>query len=153
MAGVATSLAMTSATTQVAIAVGQTPATYDAAGFAALTWTTLPDITNIGELGGTTTVVNHIPVDTATVVKRAGSVNYGTLQLTGARTTSAALDGVRTCFNSRLSTPVRIIYPAALGQRDYSSGIITSIKTNVGTADQILGFVCSMELDNVVFSV
>jgi hypothetical protein len=150
---VATSLAMTSATTKVYLAVGQTPATYDAAGFAALSWQILPDITNIGQLGGTTTVVNHIPVDTAAVVKRAGSVNYGTLQLTGARSTSSALDGVRTAFTSRLSTPCKIVYPAALGQTDYFTGIVTTNQTNVGTADQILGFNFTFDIDNSIITV
>jgi hypothetical protein len=148
----APSLALTSASTRVYIAVGQTPATYDASGFNALTWTEIPEVTNIGPLGGTTNVVTHTPL-TGVVVKRAGSVDYGTLEITGARTTSAALDDVRTAFASRLSTPFKIVYPTVLGETDFATGIVTSAVTDVAGADNILGFKFGYAIDNEIITV
>ena len=150
---VATSLAMTSATTKVYIAAGQTPATYDAAGFNALTWVEITELSSIGELGGQHTVVTHIPVGTAAVVKRAGSTNYGTMEMTGARTTEAVQDSVRSVFASRASTPFKVVYPTALGETDMFTGICTNVRTNVGNADQILGLSLTCEIDNEVLSV
>lgn len=146
-------LIMSSATTRISIAIGQTPATNDAAGYAALTYTLLSDVTNIGTLGGTTQVINHIPVDDAIVYKVSGSQDSGTLDLQAARTTSAALDDLRTAFASRLPTPFRIVYPAALGETDYFTGIVTSTQTNVGTADQILGFNATINITGNIITV
>lgn len=150
---VATSLAQTSATTKVYIAAGQTPATYDAAGFNALTFVEITELSNIGELGGQTTIVNHIPVGTATVVKRAGSVDYGTMEMTGARTTEAVQDSLRSVFTTRASTPFKVVYPTALGETDFFTGIVTNVRTNVGTADQILALSLSIAIDNEILSV
>jgi hypothetical protein len=145
--------AMTSATTKVYIAAGQTPSTYNSAGFAALTWVEIDEVTNIGELGGTTTVVQHIPVGTAEVVKRAGSVNYGTLQCQAARTTAAVQDSLRTVFGTRASTPFKVVYPTALGEIDYFTGIVTSVVTSVQGADNILGLNFTIDIDAQILTV
>ncbi len=146
-------LITSSATTKVYVAVGQTPATYDAAGFAALTYSILPDITNIGQLGGTTQVINHIPVDDAIVYKVSGSQDSGTLDLQGARTTAPALDDLRLAYKTRAQTPFKIVYPAALGETDYFMAIVTSVQTNVGTADQILGFNTTVNISGDIITV
>lgn len=59
------------------------PATYDAAGYGAttITWTTIGTIENFGNHGGTKTITEFTPVDTATVAKVGGSKNYGTMSL------------------------------------------------------------------------
>lgn len=145
---VATSKAITSATTVMYIAIGQTPASYTQAGFEALTWTKVGEISNFGTLGGQTTIVQHIPVDTATVVKRAGSVNYGTMDLQGARCNDAGIAGLRTAFTSRASTPFKLVYPSAINETDAFTGIVASSQTTVGNADSILGFSANLELDN-----
>lgn len=149
---VATSKAITSATTKIYIALAQTPATYDQAGFEALTWTEIGEISNLGTLGGQTTIVQHIPVGTAAVVKRAGSVNYGTIDMTGARCNDTGIAALRTAFASRLTTPFKVVYPAALDETDYFTGIVASNQTTVATADSILGFTGTVEIDNEVIT-
>lgn len=145
-------LIMATATTKVYVAVGQTPATNDKAGYDALTWTLIPDVTSIGTLGGQNSVIQHIPVDDAFVYKVAGSTNYGTLELTGARTTAAALDDMRTAFASRLPTPFKVVYPTALGETDAFQAIVTSVQTNAGNADQILGFNMTVDVTGEIIT-
>lgn len=148
---VATSLAMTSATTKLYTASAQ-PGSYTTGGFAALTWVEVGELSNIGDLGGTTTVVQHIPVGTATVVKRSGSVNYGTMNLQGARCTDAGQTALKAAFTSKASVSFKIVYPSALGVTEYFTGIVTSAVTAVGTADQILGFNANLDIDNEIIS-
>ena len=57
------SLAVTSAGTKLYVSASL-PATYNSAGFGALTWTEVGEITDFGEWGKEYTVVNHNPVGT-----------------------------------------------------------------------------------------
>lgn len=59
------------------------PATYDAAGYGATTiaWTSIGQVENLGNHGGTKTVTEFTPIDTAIVDKVGGSKNYGTMSL------------------------------------------------------------------------
>lgn len=149
---VQTSKAMTSATTKLFINTSL-PTTYDEAGFEALTgWIEIGEISSIGQLGGTTSIINHIPLGTATVVKRTGSVNYGTLDLQGARCDDAGIAALRAAFTARTSRAFKLVYPAALGEVDYFSAVVTSATTNVGNADQILGFGANVDIDNEILT-
>lgn len=143
---------MSTATTKVYIAVGQTPATNNKAGYDALSWTLIPDVTSIGTLGGQNSVIQHIPVDDAFVYKVAGSTNYGTLELQGARTDAAALDDMRTAFASRLATPFKVVYPAKLGETDGFMAIVTNVSTNAGNADQILGMNLTVDVTGEIIT-
>lgn len=62
------------------------PATEDEAGYAALTYTPIGEITDFGEMTAQRTEVTHEPVKTGIVHKGKGSTNYGT------RNTAIALD-------------------------------------------------------------
>lgn len=145
MAG--TSSAITSATTKLYIST-TLPTDYTVTAFEAVTgWKLVAEASNIGQLGGTTAVVNHIPVDTATVVKRAGSVNYGQMQVTLARHAGDDLDAIRQAFKDRTPAAFKLVYPIALGEQEFFSGIVTSVQTTVGTADAILEMSVTIELD------
>ena len=58
-----------------------TPATFDKVGFDALTFTTIGEVTSVGEYGGTQEEVNHTPLNTAIVEKFKGATNYGSMAL------------------------------------------------------------------------
>ncbi len=148
---VATSKAMTSATTKIYIGAAQ-PTTYDEAGFEAVTWTEIGEVTSIGQLGGTNSVITHIPLGTSVVVKRTGSTNYGTLDLQGARCDDTGIAALRAAFDSKLSKPFKVVYPPTLGEVDYFTGVVTSATTNVGNADQILGFAANVDIDNTILT-
>lgn len=143
------SSALTSATTSVYI--GTTfPTTLDAAGYGAVTWLKIGEISSVGTLGGKTNVIKHIPVDTGVVVKRGGSQDFGTLNLQLARHAGADITALNSAFKSRASTAFKIAYPTALGQTDYFTAIVAGTQTNVGNADQILGYAVDLEIDSEI---
>lgn len=69
--------AMTSAGTTLGISAAN-PATFDEAGFEALTYTPIGEITSIdGDIGRVYNVVTHNPLATRATVKKKGSYNSG----------------------------------------------------------------------------
>lgn len=72
--------AETSAGTLFKISAGL-PATYNAAGFEALTFTPVGEITDYGEFGRKYNLVKHNPVATRKTVKRKGSYDAGSMTI------------------------------------------------------------------------
>lgn len=66
----------TVAGTEISISAG-IPATFDATGYAALTFTKIGEITDGGEHGITYAEVTHSPIDTRGIQKFKGSFNLG----------------------------------------------------------------------------
>ena len=58
------------------------PATYDEAGFAALSYTEVGEVTNLGSLGATFEDVTHTPLKDGVTQHRKGAVDYGELAMT-----------------------------------------------------------------------
>lgn len=149
----AQSSAITSATTKLYFSP-TLPATFDSSGYTAVTgWLLIGEISSLGTYGGKVSVQKHIPIDTATVVKRSGSVDYGTMSITAARHKGTDVTALTTAFNARASGSFKVVLPTALGDTDYFTGIITSIQTNAGNADQILQSNIEVELDSPVITV
>ena len=48
------------------------PGTYDKAGFEALTWTEVGEVTEIPQFGKVYTIVNHLPLGQRQTIKRKG---------------------------------------------------------------------------------
>lgn len=130
------------------------PATYTEAGFEAVTgWIQVTELSNAGQVGGTTTVTNHIDVSTGKVVKRGGSVNYGQMALTMARHKGADMIALREAFADRQPRAFRIVYPTAVGEQEFFTGVVVSLPTSIGTADQILDMSITIEIDDEVLTV
>jgi len=147
------SLATTSATTKLYY-TATLPTTYDNSGYTALTgWVLIGEVSSLGTYGGKTSVQKHVPIDTATVVKRAGSVDYGTMSITAARHKGADITALTTAFAARTSGAYKVVLPTAIGDTDYFTAICTSIQTNIGNADQILQSNIELELDSAVITV
>lgn len=70
--------ARTSAGTTIAISASA-PATYDVAGYAALSFTDIGEATNLGEFGREYNLVTHNPIATRATVKLKGSFNEGSM--------------------------------------------------------------------------
>lgn len=70
----------TSASSTLRISAG-VPATFDSAGYAALSYTTIGEVTNMGELGRDFQLVTHNPIATRGTQKFKGSFNEGTMSL------------------------------------------------------------------------
>jgi len=56
-----------------------TPATFDAAGYAALTWTEVGEASEVPEFGATYSAVTFTPLKTGIVNKFHGELNYGSV--------------------------------------------------------------------------
>ena len=70
----------TTATTTLKISAG-VPATFDSAGYAALTYTSVGEVTNFGEFGREFDLVTHNPVASRGTQKLKGAFNEGAIAL------------------------------------------------------------------------
>lgn len=142
--------ARTSAGTQ--IAIGAAPATYDALGFGAVTFSQIGEVTDAGEYGKVYNLVTHNPLADRQTKKYKGSYNNGsiTLQLAidesdvGQIAAVAALDS---------DDSYSIEVTKQNGAIDYFTAQVMSFTTSVGSVDSIESGSIQLELDNDVIKV
>lgn len=112
------------------------PATFDGAGYLALTYTALGEATDIGELGRVYTVVTHSPVGNRSTQKLKGSFDEGKLTLAlgldeadaGQILAQAAL---------LLDTPYAFKIILQSTKILYFQGIITGFKKQIGGVNKV----------------
>ena len=145
------SIVQTSAGTTISISA-VLPTTDDAAGYAALTWAAIGEVTDLGEFGREYATVTHNPVASRRTIKRKGSYNDGTMAL------QLALDRddagqilVKTALGSDANQAIRITYQD--GSKDYFSAMVMSFKTNVGSVDQVLSGSINLEINTDIIPV
>lgn len=132
------------------------PATEDAAGYAALSWTEVAEVVDIPEFGKTFNLVTHNPLGDRKTVKRKGSYNSGSLAVQLGRVTSdagqaialAALESdtgysFKVDLNDGVTTNTLLNFP----------GLVMSYTANVGTVDTITGSNMTLEIDGDVVEV
>lgn len=129
------------------------PATYDAAGFAALSWTVVGEITDIGEFGKEFNLVTHNPVGGRQVKKLKGSYNNGSIQLQMARDTAAGSN--QTILRTALGVDASYSFRVTLqdNAKLYFTGKTMSYKTQVGGVDSITGATTTIEVDSDITEV
>lgn len=128
------------------------PATYDEAGFDALTFTVVAEVISIPSVGPVFEQVDHKALDRRNVVKRKGSVDYGSTDLglgwsptdAGQVLLIAGADGAN--VDSVYSH--KIAYPT--GDVKYFTSQIFSYTTEVADTDSIIGSTVSISLDNTI---
>lgn len=146
-----TSLAFTSAGTTFSISATQ-PATYDAAGFNALTWTLVGEVTDMGEFGKKYNLVTHNPLGSRKTFKRKGSYDNGQMALQMARTpTDSGQTLIRTALDSDDSYAFKTVLQD--GTILYGQGQVMSYTTNVGSTEQITAASVEFELDGDIIEV
>ena len=150
----AVSKAQTAAGSKVFVASG-TPATYDAAGFDALTWTEVGEITAIPEFGKTFNLVTHNPIGDRKTVKRRGSYNEGSIALDMARVPTDAgqdklLDALATdtSYNYKITLNDQITPTTGNPTTFYFTAQCMSYTTNIGSVDSIVAARVTLEIDN-----
>lgn len=145
------SLAFTSAGTTLSISAAA-PATYNAAGFAALTWTEIGEVSDLGEFGRTYNLVTFNTLGNRRTVKRKGSYNDGTIAAQMARTPSDAGQTILTAaVDSDASYSVKIVLQD--GTIFYTTAQVMSYTTNIGSVDQITSATVNLEIDNDIVEV
>ena len=143
--------ASTTAGTTIAVSASL-PATYDAAGFGALTYTLCGEVTDIGEFGKEFQLVTHTPLATRRTEKFKGSYNQGNLSLQMASDTADAGQALLvTALNSDASYSIKVTHQN--GDIDYFTGKIMSYRISVGGADSIKAATAAVEIDSDVVSV
>lgn len=134
----------TSAGTVLAISAAS-PATYNQAGYSALTFTRIGEITDYGEFGREYNLVTHNPVDSRGTVKKKGSFNEGsmTIQL-GLDTDDAGQILAKAAALSDADYSFKLTDQK--GDVYYFRGQVMSWKVGVGSVDQITSATMVIEL-------
>lgn len=133
--------------------VDAVPATYDAVGFAALTFALVGEASEIPTFGAEAALATHTPLATGIVNKRRGSVNYGSVTVPMALSASDAGQLVlSTAALSAAGTDAQISVEVELANGDtlYFTAQVMSYRTNIGNADAIAMAEVTLELDGSV---
>lgn len=128
------------------------PATYTQAGFTALTFTEVGELTNLGEFGREYALVTHNPVGDRRTIKRKGSFNEGSITLemaldnddAGQVLLKAAADS-DTSYSFKVRTQNGDVY--------FFSAQTMSFRVSVGTVDQITSATAMLEIDGDIIEV
>lgn len=140
-----TSLAKTSAGTTMSVSASL-PATYDAAGFGALSYTAIAEVTDMGQVGKVYTKVTHNPVADRKTYKFRGSYDNGTIALKMARAFS---DGGQTLLVAAAASDTAYSYKIQLqgsGTILYFTALALSLVTVVSTVNTITAADMNLEL-------
>lgn len=129
-----------------------TPATFDAAGYAALSFTTIGNIEKIGTIGASFNKVEFQPLN-GPKQKFKGSVDYGSLQPSMAvDDTDAGQTLVRTAAQS-LNTLYSFCATLADGSKRYFQGRVFGYPETIDGADSVLMASPMIEINTVVVKV
>jgi len=145
------SKAFTSAGTKLLISASA-PATYNEIGFAALTWTEIGEVSEMGEFGRQYNLVTFNTLGDRRTVKRKGSYNDGTIACQMARVPDDVGQTILTsAVNSDASQSIKIVLQD--GTIFYTSAQVMSYTTNIGNVDQITSATVNLEIDNDIIEV
>ena len=145
------SKAMTSAGTTIEISAAL-PATYDKTAFAALNYTEIGEVSDLGEFGREYNIVKFNPLKDRRTVKRKGSYDDGTVQVQLAKAASdAGQILLKSAVNSDNSHSVKIVLQD--GTTFYFTAQVSSSTVNVGNVDQITSSTFKLEIDNDILEV
>ena len=135
-----------SAGTTLGISSGR-PTTYDQAGFAAKTYVTVGEITEIPEYGKTSTIIRHTSFDSRKTRKFKGTYDNGSVTLALARdTANAGQDDLRDANDSDDEYSFRVVMQD--GTTQYFTGIVASYTTNFAGVDSIVAASALVEIND-----
>ena len=112
------------------------PATFDAAGYVALTFTEVGEATEIPEAGADHAVVTHTPLKTGIVNKFHGELNYGSLSIPMAYDSADAGQGI---LIAAIASKDEIAFSETRsdGSIRYFSGKVFSFKTGASVGSVV----------------
>jgi len=142
--------AMTAAGTKIGISAA-TPATNDKAGYAALTYTNIGKVEQIGAFGSTQEVVNFQPLD-GPLEKYKGPSNSGAIQPSLAHDDEdAGQTLLRTAADDKSSKlyPIQVTYPN--GAKRHFGGRVFGYPETAGAANSMLMANPSIEISTEIF--
>lgn len=125
------------------------PATYDGSGYAALSYTLIGEVTDIGELGVVNDLITHQPIDSGIKFKFKGGYDVGQLQLKMAKAVSDAGQVIMTTANGSANDySFHIITPD--GRDYYFTAKVMSLKTMIGAINKIVELSSTVEITNPI---
>lgn len=145
------SLAFSSIGSTIAV-TATAPATLDAAGFGALTYTSIGEVTEIGTFGASAAKVTHIPLSTGVTIKRKGAIDAGTIACKMARAPTDAGQAILVAAEASNST-YSFCVTLQSGTKLYFLALVMSYQTNVGNAGQITGADVNIDLTTIPVAV
>lgn len=139
----------TSLGTSYAISAAE-PATYNEAGFVALSWTEVPDVTNVGDFGPTFEDVTDTPLVTGITEHRKGGADYGEFAPV---MTYDNTDSGQTLFLDGVDGVNRdVVYSHRVTLQDgtifYVTGQIFAAPISVGDASSMVSITGNVKLNN-----
>ena len=121
------------------------PATYDAAGYSALTFVEIGEITDLGEFGRQYNLVTHNPIASRGTQKFKGSYNEGTMSLTLALDTDdAGQVAVKAAVNSDANFSFKLTHSS--GDFYYFQAKVMSFRVSVSNVDAMTTATVELEL-------
>jgi hypothetical protein len=129
------------------------PATYDIAGFEALTFSLVAEASEIPELGGVAALATHTPLATGIVAKRRGSINYGSITVPMALSAADTGQGIlRTAGDTDAGEDAQVSCKVERpnGNIEYFTAQVMSFTTNTSNADAITMSGVVLEIDGKV---
>lgn len=134
------------------LSIGAAPATIDSAGFGAVSYTAVGEITDMGEFGKEYNLVTHNPIGNRQTKKFKGSFNNGSLQLQmGRDTADAGQTAMIAALESDNSYSIKVVLQD--GTILYFTAKVMSYRTAIGSVDQITGATTTLEIDSAVIEV
>lgn len=136
--------AATSAGTTLHISAG-VPSTFDDTGYAALTYTAVGEVTDLGEFGREYNLVTHNPLANRGTVKLKGSFNEGSIQAQLALDTDDAGQILaKTASKSDANYAFKVI--TQNGDKYYFQAKVMSFKVGVGGVDTVTSATMTLEI-------
>ena len=128
------------------------PATYDKAGFEALTWTEIGEVTEVPSLGKVYTIVNHLPLGSRQTIKRKGSYDNGDVDVPYAYDVNddAGQDILMTAVDDDDSYAFKVDIKDPAQKSVYFTAQVTSAPITIGTTDSIVMKNSTLAIDNDV---
>jgi hypothetical protein len=134
----------TSAGSTIAISAAQ-PATFNQAGYEALSFTTIGEVTDLGEFGRDYALVTHNPIATRGTVKRKGSYNEGTMDMKlGLDNDDAGQILAKAASESDDDHSIKVTLQD--GSDYYFQAQVMNFKVGVGSVDSITNAAIKLEL-------
>jgi len=133
-----------SAGTSIGITSGA-PATFNVAGYGALTFTTIGEVTDLGEFGREFNLVTHNPIGNRGTVKLKGSFNEGSISMQLGLDTD---DGGQILAKaaSLSDADYSFVITTQNGDKYYFAAKVMSFKVGVGSVDSVTSATITLEL-------
>lgn len=127
------------------------PATETEAGYAALTFLTIGELTQIPEYGPEHAVVTHAPLATGVTAKYHGALNNGSVTLPmGHDVTDTGQTALKTALASKARIAFEVTY--ADGAIEYFSGKVMSFRRSADIS-QVVGASAMVEIETNIIEV